>query len=90
MSLQKNVVSARTGMTLAYHTVEQVGFDVGRATILVASYPDKAAKDAGKQFADIVPVQVDYAGENLGKGVIEWAQDQVVATDQFQGAQVVA
>jgi ribosomal protein L30E len=90
MALQKNVVSGRTGMTLGYHTIEQVSFGNGKATIMVASYLDKAAKDAGKQFADLTPVQVDYAGANLGKPVYDWAQDQVVATEQFQGASVVA
>ncbi len=86
MGLQKNVVSERTGMTLGYHEVFQVSFNQSNANIVVASYPDKAAKDTGKQFSDVSNIQVPYGGETIGKGALAWAQDQVKATDKFSGA----
>jgi hypothetical protein len=91
MALQKNVTSTRTGAVLSYHEIMQVSFGGSKATIVVASYIDKAAKDAGKQFADISTVSVDYAGENIGpKSVQDWAQEKALENETFQGAIVVA
>ena len=89
MGLQKSIVSTRTGATLTYHEVMQVTVNPTNASIMVASYPDQAAKTSGKQFSDVVPVQVPYDGSVLPKGVLAWAQDQVAATTQFSGATAV-
>ena len=90
MALQKSIVSIRTGQTLGYHEILQASFGGGHANIIVASYVDKAAKDSGKTFADVNPTMVDYAEEAMASGVIAWAQAQLMATPQYQGATVVA
>lgn len=50
MPLQLNYVTPSTGATAAYHVVQQISLDyVSKLTnATVASYLDKAAKDAGK------------------------------------------
>ena len=88
MGLQKSIISARTGVTLTYHEVMGVHFNTNGASILVGSYPDKAAKDSGKSFSDATPVQAAYDGGVLPKGVLAWAQDQVLALPAFAGATV--
>lgn len=91
MALQKNIVSTRTGAALNHHEVVQVAFGQGTASILVASYPSKVVKDAGKQFSDVTTIVVEYAGENIGaKSVFGWAQEKVLADPTFAGAQEVA
>jgi len=86
MALQKSIVSARTGVTLTYHEVFQVSVSGDSANILVASYPDKAAKDAKKQFTDMTPVSAPYAQEAMPSGVFAWAQAVVLANPTFAGA----
>ena len=89
MGLQKSIVSPRTGITLTYHEVVAVDFSGAAASIMVASYPDKAAKDAGKHFADVRPVTTTYDGGVLPTGVFAWAQGVVAATSDFAGATIV-
>lgn len=50
MPLQINYVAPSTGATAAYHVVQQNALDYvsNLTTATVASYLDKAAKDAGK------------------------------------------
>jgi len=86
MALQKSIVSERTGVTLEYHEVMQVSLSQGSASLIVASYVNKAAKDAGRAFSEVFPITVPYADEVLAKGVFAWAQDQVKATEKFAGA----
>ena len=90
MALQKSITSERTGATTTYHEVSQVTIDAGRATALVASYPDKAAKDAGKRFSELTTVSLAYDGSALAKAPLAWAQDGVKATEKFAGATEVA
>jgi len=86
MALIKQIVSARTGVTLGYHEVAQVSFRVGKVEILVASYPDKAAKDAGKAFTEIAPEVIDHDGSAISKAVFAFAEDKLLTTDKFTGA----
>jgi hypothetical protein len=88
MSLTKNIVSDRTGTTLGYHEVSQAVVTPGFMAISVLSYPDKASKDAGRQPADALSLRVAYDGSVLSKGVLAWAQDQVLALPAFAGATV--
>ena len=89
MALQKSITSERTGVTLGYHEVLQVSVNPENTSILVASYPDKAAKDAGKQFSDMAPIQVSYDQSAMPSGVFAWAQAQVLLDPRFVGATVI-
>lgn len=90
MALQKSITSDRTGAVMAFHEVAQVTIEAGRATALVASYPDKAARDAGKRASELSPVSLAYDGSALAKAPLAWAQDGVKATEKFSGAVEVA
>lgn len=88
MSILKSVTSARTGQVLAYHEVFQVSASEAQVTVLVASYPDQAAKTAKKQPSEFIPLTFPYAQASVGKGLFAWAQDLVVTSPQFIGATV--
>lgn len=89
MALQKSIVSERTGATLTYHEISQVCFSETKASIVVTSFVDKAAKDSGKRAAETASITVDYADTVLPKPIVRWAQDQLIALDAYAGAEVV-
>ena len=90
MALQKSKVSTRTGVTLGYHSVMNIGFSTDRADVVVASYADSAAKVAGKSPAEITPYQFPYAGEVFAKSANDFAEDLLLTHADFSGATKVA
>jgi len=90
MGLQKNVTSARTGAVLGFHEVLTVNAAGDKVSVVVASYVDKAAKDAGKNFAEAAPHVFDYDGSAINKTMTAFAQDLLKGLPEFAGAVEVA
>ena len=88
MALQKSIENPQNGVVSAYHKVDQVVTDKTKMRIMVSSYKDAAARQAGKTSttSQMVTLENDLAVQVGAKSILAYAYGLLKAVADFAGA----
>ena len=88
MALQKSIEHPQTAVVSVYHKIDTVVIDKTKVRVMVSSFKDATARQAGKTSITSQMVTFDHALDSPvgAKNVLAHAYGLLKAAEQFSGA----